>query len=240
MRIECIWEHNGEDSLLYAGNLPGAFTRGASREEALKKMPGEARAFLRWMDAAAPEPLEPVVVQEKASELNIRDADSDVLFDSERQPLTREEYEALKGLALKSAADFLALYEAIPDRNRGCAVPRKTFYGQVPRTAEEMYCHTRNVNSYYWGEIGVEADNEGTILACRQRGFEALEAQPDFLAGQVFQGSYAEEWSLAKVLRRFLWHDRIHAKAMYRMACAIFGEGAVPDVFRFEEPPLEE
>ena len=71
----------------------------------------------------------------------------------------------------------------------------------------------------------MEADNEGTILACRQRGFEALEAQPDFLAGQVFQGSYAEEWSLAKVLRRFLWHDRIHAKAMYRMACAIFGEG---------------
>ena len=47
-------------------------------------------------------------------------------------------------------------------------------------------------------------------------------------------GSYDEEWCLRKVLRRFLWHDLIHAKAMYRMAVKTFGAGAVPDVFRFE------
>lgn len=38
---------------------------------------------------------------------------------------------------------------------------RKTFYGAVPRTAEEMYVHTKNVNAYYFGEIGVEAGNDG-------------------------------------------------------------------------------
>lgn len=38
MKIECIWEHNGGDSLLYAGNCMGAFTRGASLEEAVRKM----------------------------------------------------------------------------------------------------------------------------------------------------------------------------------------------------------
>ncbi len=36
------------------------------------------------------------------------------------------------------------------------------------------------------------------------------------------------------VLRRFIRHDRIHAKAMYRMAVKTFGEGGVPDVFRFD------
>lgn len=52
---------------------------------------------------------------------------------------------------------------------------RKTFYGAVPRTAEEMYVHTKNVNAYYFGEIGVEAGNDGDILSCRCEGFARLE-----------------------------------------------------------------
>ena len=59
------------------------------------------------------------------------------------------------------------------------------------------------------------------------------EKQEDFLRNEVVIGSYDEAWSLRKVLRRFIWHDRIHAKAMYRMAVKTFGEGIVPDVFRF-------
>ena len=53
-----------------------------------------------------------VIVGEKRSELTIRDADSDVLFESEQAQLTIEEYKALKTIALKSAKDFLALYES--------------------------------------------------------------------------------------------------------------------------------
>jgi len=37
------------------------------------------------------------------------------------------------------------------------------------------------------------------------------------------------------VLRRFIWHDRIHSKAMYRMAVRTFGRDAVPDVYAFAE-----
>ena len=48
MKISCVWEHNGNDSILYADSFPGAFTRGASKEEAMLKMPEEvadAEAF---------------------------------------------------------------------------------------------------------------------------------------------------------------------------------------------------
>lgn len=234
MKIRCVWEHNGTDSLLYAADLPGAFTRGPSREDALKKMGREAAGYLRWQGALPQEALEPEIVQEKASELQIRDADSDVLFETEKQPLTLAEYEQLKAMALKSAGDFLTLYRAVPDKNVSCLPQRRTFYGPAPRTAREMYEHTKNVNEYYFGEIGVDADKEGTILECRERGFARLEQQPDFLTKGVICGSYDEEWSVRKVLRRFIWHDRIHAKAMYRMAVKTFGEGAVPDVFGFD------
>jgi len=234
MKIECVWEHNGNDTLLYAVNLPGAYTRGENKEIALEKMAPEACSYLRWKGETAPESFTVEIVQEAKCDLQVCDADSDVLFDAEKKPLTYEEYSALKALALKSAADFLALYEAVPDKEQSNAPSRKTFYGDAPRTAAEMYSHTKNVNAYYFGEIEVEADNEGTILECRRRGFEELEKKPDFLNNPVFAGSYGESWTLRKVLRRFVWHDRIHAKAMYRMAMRTFGAGTVRNVFDFE------
>lgn len=232
MEIQCVWEHNGNDSILYSSNFVGAYTRGETKEIALQKMAKEVESYLEWKGETVPTFFETTIVQEKTSALTISDADSDVLFQEEKIPLSRTEYEKLKALALKSAKDFQNLYEAIPDKNKSDLPVRKTFYGQVPRTASEMYEHTKNVNDYYFREIGVETDHEGTIVECRQRGFALLEDQPDFLKNTVYLGSYDEEWSLRKVLRRFIWHDRIHAKAMYRMARRTFG-GSIPNLFRF-------
>ena len=231
MKIECAWEHNGNDTLLYAINFPGAYTRGANLNAAIDKMGAEVQAYLAWKGDCVPAEWSVEIIRDAPSDLDIRDADSDILFPSEELPLTMEEYVELKTLALKSAEDFYALYEYIPDKDYSLALARKTFYGQVPRTAREMYLHTKNVNAYYFGEIEIEADNNGTILECRKRGFEALERQPDFLLNPVIEGSYGEKWTLRKMLRRFLWHDRIHGKAMYRMAVKAFGSDCVPDVF---------
>ena len=233
MKVYCVWEHNGDDTLLYAVDYIGAYTRGESLEIAKAKMPGEIMSYLKWLGEDTSDNIEVVITQEKDSELAIKDADSDVLFESEKAPLTADEYEKLKALALKSAKDFLALYDSIPDKSATAIAERKTFYGQVPRTADEMYEHTKNVNEYYFAEIEVDADNSGTIYECRKRGFEALETNPDFLQNAVIEGSYGEDWSLRKVLRRFVWHDRIHAKAMYRMAVRLFGESAITNAFRF-------
>ena len=233
MTINCVWEHNGDDTLLYAVDYIGAYTRGESLEIAMSKMPQEIISYLKWLGEDTSDNIEVVITQEKDSELAIKDADSDVLFESEKAPLTADEYEKLKALALKSAKDFLALYDSIPDKSATAIAERKTFYGQVPRTADEMYMHTKNVNEYYFAEIEVDADNGGTIYECRKRGFEALEVKPDFLVNAVIEGSYGEDWSIRKVLRRFVWHDRIHAKAMYRMAVRLFGESAITNAFRF-------
>ena len=34
VKIRCVWEHNGGDSLLYAVDLIGAYTRGGNTEDA--------------------------------------------------------------------------------------------------------------------------------------------------------------------------------------------------------------
>lgn len=235
MKINCVWEHNGDDSIIYAKNFVGAFTGGASKEEAVLKMPEEIRRFQRWIGEAPLDDYDIEIVQEKESGLQIRDADSDVIFEAEKEPLTAEEYQYLKALALKSAVDFHALYSSFPDKHSSALPYRRTFYGSAPRTAEEMYRHTKNVNEYYFSEVGVEADNEGTIVSCRSRGFAALEAIAGYLSLEPVTGSYGEQWSVRKVLRRFIWHDRIHAKAMYRMGVLTFGSDAIPDLFRFAD-----
>ena len=233
MTINCVWEHNGRDTLLYSVDFVGAYTRGETLEAAVRKMQAEICSYLKWCGKKAVTSMDIAIIEEKVSELAICDADSDVLFESEKAPLTAEEYKKLKALALKSAQDFLALYDSVPDKNATAAPERKTFYGKVPRSADEMYEHTKNVNTYYFAEIAVDADHDGNIYECRKRGFEALESNPDFLQNAVTEGSYGEDWSLRKVLRRFIWHDRIHAKAMYRMATKVFGAEHVVNPFCF-------
>lgn len=233
MIISCVWEHNGQDTLLYAVDFPGAYSRGENLSAALEKMPQEIVSYFRWLGMESPETVELEVLQDQPCDLQVRDADSDVLFDSEKNPLCLEEYQRLKALALKSATDFQKLYESIPDPDAQLAFPRRTFYGNIPSTAREMYLHTKNVNAYYFGEIDVEADNEDSILECRCRGFEQLEKMAVFLSNPVIEGSYGELWTLRKVFRRFIWHDRIHARAMYRRASAYFGENKIENPFFF-------
>lgn len=54
MKIRCVWEHNGGDTLLYAADLPGAYARGDSKEAALEKMRREIPSFLRWAGCRRP------------------------------------------------------------------------------------------------------------------------------------------------------------------------------------------
>ena len=231
--MKCVWEHNGNDTLLYSVEYIGAYTRGSSLEAAATKMTAEIAAYSTWSGQRCKQITDIEIAQEKDCDLQIADADSDVLFDSEKAPLSREEYDALKKLVLKSAEDFHTLYASIPNKQESCLPQRKTFYGNVPRTAQEMYDHTKSVNTYYFAEIGIDADNEGTILECRERGFALLEQTAGFLDNPVLEGSYDELWSLRKVMRRFLWHDRIHAKAMYRMAVKTFGAFGAENPFLF-------
>lgn len=41
MTINCVWEHNGRDTLLYAVDFVGAYTRGETLEAAVRKMQAE-------------------------------------------------------------------------------------------------------------------------------------------------------------------------------------------------------
>ncbi len=234
MAIACIWEHNGADTLLWARDYPGAYARGAALGEALDKLPGEVRVWARWCGWAAPEDAAVEIVEERACGIPIREADTQALFKSERGALTPRRYEALKALAMRSARDAQMLCDSVPDKDATTLSPRQTFYGPLPRTAREMLEHMRGVNGYYFGQIGVATDEAGTLETLRARAFRQLEQESgDYLQNRVFVSGDGEEWTLAKVCRRFVWHDRIHAKAMFRMASKLPGAQGLDNRFFF-------
>lgn len=96
MKIRCVWEHNGDDSILYSADFAGAFTRDETRATAIQKMPLEIRLYLKGKGDPAPDSLEAIIVQEKDSGLAISDADTEILFDEGKRPLELSEYEELK------------------------------------------------------------------------------------------------------------------------------------------------
>ena len=58
MKVNCVWEHNGNDTLLYAIDHIGAYTRGENLETAMAKMPEEIASYLRWLGEEIPEIIE--------------------------------------------------------------------------------------------------------------------------------------------------------------------------------------
>ena len=224
-------EYNDRGCMLFSLDRPGAFARGRTPEAAALRLPAETAAFCRWAGLAVPEG--PVAITERKYQpvLHVEDADGDIIFAGERVPMSWAEYEAARALALRSAEDLDRLYAAIPDKDAPLGPARATFYGEYPNTARKMFDHTNSCTAYYVGQLGAESDGLPGCLENRRQALAALEALPDFLAAPPRVDGCGEEWSLRKVMRRFLWHDRLHARAMYRRARSVWG-GTIPDVFR--------
>mgnify|MGYP006900759246 CR=1 FL=1 len=227
-----VQESNDKGVILFSESFPGAFTRAAELDEALRKFEPEIQSYCKWADIPYDGKLENVIIQTSTTNLAVEDADTEVIFHSELKPLQRGAYGKLKSLVLKSAEDFQSLYDSIPYKDETNLPERATFYGKRPRTAREMYDHVCRVNKYYFAQIGIDINDYPDILAGRLQGFWILENKGGFLTNNVFTDSSGEQWTLSKMLRRFLWHDRIHAKAMYRMAAKIWPNRII-NPFRF-------
>lgn len=63
-----------------------------SSSGAVKKVKRIERLFFRWFGKETPSSIKTALTEEKESLLNIADADSDVIFASERKSLSLKEY----------------------------------------------------------------------------------------------------------------------------------------------------
>ncbi|MBQ1632774.1 MAG: hypothetical protein II412_06605 [Clostridia bacterium] len=235
--IEVIAEYSERGAMLWADFYPGAYSRGETVSKALEKFPKTLSEYAAWAyGSPLPNLAESdfVVTHAYQTDLRVDDADSDVLFPSERLPMDMAEYTQKKQLCIRSAQDFEKVVASIPQKDRALRKSRRTFYGKIPCSAREMAEHTNNTLEYYAEALGIPFETEGDFIEDRKRLFRALESTPNFLAPKVYTARDGELWTLKKLLRRIIWHDRIHAHALYRHAITFWQKERIENPFCFE------
>ena len=217
--IRVAFETNGKGHLGFLVELPGAFVRGGTEEEAIAKADREAGSYLKWLGLEAEKAYEFEIVERKRTSACVEDADTAILLEADKGRMDDEEFTRFVHLVRHSGETFLKLYTASRfkdwvDRAR----IRKTFYGENPRTIERTFDHVKWCQNYYLSRINLPYDEkEQDFMRIRRLSLERLEEAHRKDAGSSLYEADGEPWTLRKVLRRFLWHDRIHAKAMTRI-----------------------
>jgi hypothetical protein len=212
-------ETNGKGFLGFIVELPGAYVRGPSEKEAVSKVHWEASSYLAWLGQERTRFPKTRIVQTHRCKLMVEDADCEILLADDSRPMSDREFLNLVELVKYSGLTFTKLYDSAElkdwvDETR----MRKTFYGLNKKTIREIFDHVMQTQYYYISRLGVPFKENETdpFMRIRELSLDSLER----LFRQNGNSKVTkdnEEWTVKKVLRRFLWHDRIHGKAITRI-----------------------
>jgi uncharacterized damage-inducible protein DinB/predicted RNase H-like HicB family nuclease len=207
--------------------LPGCTVRAAGRAQVLEALPEAIRAYHAWLrghrEAAPPdeEAVDLYIAGEVGGIGPFRPGDAAALFPPDREPLTDEEMEAVFRLMGYARADLLALAGNLDE----------DFLDWEPGpgswTLRRVLRHVGNAEEWYVSRLvlpeGLPAqwqDDEGLPLwdfleMERRTALELLRALSARERAAVFYPTAwthhpEEAWTLRKVLRRFLEHEREH------------------------------
>jgi len=238
--IRVAAEVNEKGTMLHLIDMPGAFVRAVKLDDAVDKVIDEARAYKRWIYDIGKNPEHSgytvEIAQRETTNARLDDGDTEILISRDKN-MDPAYFRHLKMLAIKSANDFQKLYDSIPDKEyNDDSKNRTTFYGKVPSNAKEMLIHADRVTSYYLSRIRLDFTGDGNdLVKNRIQSIGLIESDISAMHNPLVLID-DEYWTTAKVLRRFIWHDRIHARALYRFAVKQWGYNRICDAFCFSEP----
>lgn len=217
--VSIAFETNGKGYIGFIAELPGAFIRGRTEEEALSKVACEVKLYLKWLGIEQNRDYNTIVVQRHQSSLMVEDADNEILLETDKKPIDEEEFRNLLDVVRFSGETFLQLYTNTKFKDWvDKARIRKTFYGENPKTIQEIFDHVKNCQYYYLSRTKIEFEEKEKEFMkirsfCLKKIEELYRKHNNYL---IFEADN-ELWTLKKVLRRFIWHDRIHGKAITRI-----------------------
>ena len=234
---KAVLEYNDKGVILWSLRYPGAFARGETAAEAVRKLPAACRRYRLWAklpieaDAAGDEQVR--CTRKIKVDAPVEEGFTAALFPEEKLALDMARYTSLKTLCLISARDLEALFASIPQKDRALLKSRRTVYGKVPVTAREMLSHVIEAQRTWSTLFGVNLGESQGLLADRKRLFAGLERQPGYLDGRLVTGPDGELWTLRKLLRRLLWHDALHGRALDRKAVTFWQKERIKNPFGF-------
>ena len=219
-KLSVALETNGKGFMGFIVELPGAFVRGPDEPNALSKVLVEAQSYLRWLHASDKISIQPQVVQRHSCGLMVEDGDCEILLDSDKGLVGHSEWMQLTDLVKYSCQTFNTLFERAQLRDWvDEARVRQTFYGANKKTIREVFDHVKRTQYYYLSRTGQRAfeDESESLQTSRDECLKALDKLFDKHNNSKVYTVDTEDWTLKKIMRRFIWHDRIHGKAIVRI-----------------------
>ena len=235
-KLSVALETNGKGFMGFIVELPGAFVRGPDEPSALSKVLAEAQSYLRWLHDSDKISIQPQVVQQHSCSLMVEDGDCEILLDSDKGFVGHSEWMQLMDLVKYSGQTFNTLFEHTQFKDWvDEARVRQTFYGANKKTIKEIFDHVKRTQYYYLSRTGQRAiEEEGESLpSSRDECLKALNKLFDKQSNSKVYTVDNEDWTLKKIMRRFIWHDRIHGKAIVRILDKQKGQGLISD---YEDP----
>lgn len=215
----------------------GCTSHGRSREEAVRLVPDALRSFWSWLrehgEPDVPEDDEEIVISEVVTcrvGSRLVDGDSEGFFSFDQAPVVPSEFERALRFMAYARSDVVALAQDLGDGLHRVV-------GRSGRSVGATLGHLAFADLWYAQRVGRVLDGTWeTYLLDRLRNISVDWLQHSFLeegrgdmsfvTPDAWGGTGREEtWTLAKALRRYVWHDLIHMRAMRRSLCG--GEGKV-------------
>ncbi|MDI3317055.1 MAG: hypothetical protein QJR14_05500 [Bacillota bacterium] len=206
---------------------PGCTGHGESEREALDRLPRAVEAFWAWLrrhgDPEAPPPGTGVRIGRVercpvASDLG--EADSEGLFSFDREPLPQEILARARRFRAYARADALDLLRRLD------AEALRRPVGRSGRTVGATFDHMAIVYLWYAQRAAAPAAAEwqdfllsalGRLAdAWIERRMEADPVTPRSFPPDVWSVGRPEPWTAQKTLRRLIWHDLLHLRAIGR------------------------
>jgi predicted RNase H-like HicB family nuclease len=217
--VSIAFETNGKGYMGFIVELPGAFVRGRTEEEAIAKVNREVNLYLKWLTVEQKHDYTIKVVQMHRSSLMVEDADNEILSDADKKMLDEEEFQSLINLVWHSGETFFHLFANSKFKDWiDKARVRKTFYGETPKTIQETFNHVKGCQYYYLSRTKITfEEKEENFVKIREFCLAEIDKMYRKNNNSLIFNVDGELWTLKKILRRFIWHDRIHGKAITRI-----------------------
>ena len=218
-KASIAFETNGNGYIGYIVELPGAFIRGKTEEEAIAKVNRELDLYLKWLSLKSKSDYKIQIVQRHQSSLRVEDADNEILLEADKGFTGEEDFRNLFELVWYSGESLLQLYTKTQfkdwvDEKR----IRKTFYGENPKTIQEILNHVKGCQYYYLSRTKIPYEKkEEDFMKISGYCLKKIEELYGLNNNSLINEMDNELWTLKKILRRFIWHDRIHGKAIVRI-----------------------
>lgn len=200
----------------------GLATWAPTRTRVLERMPAKYNEYRTWLRVhrfADPGPDAGVEVVEE-----IRG--DEVLFTPDRLPATVGELDQTIQLLEVSRSDLIGILEGLPAGALDWDPPYERFHPWARwRTVRQVLAHLANTETHYylaaigfhpqWGPVPMESQWQSFLAHRRTKAIEFLDQLRD--ASDLARKDDVEGWSVRKVLRRMIWHERLHTKSIRRI-----------------------